>query len=94
MVRSVYRARGVCGHAAVVLECCGRGLHYSRRASAALGLRAPSSLVILLYMTTPGTLALVLIVLAVIASNAFATLLSFIPLALFVYALAYIVQHA
>ena len=44
-------------------------------------------------MTTPGSLALVIIVFAVVVSNAVTTVLTFVPLGLFVAALVYLVKH-
>ena len=44
-------------------------------------------------MTTPGLPAIVVILVIVLFTNAVHTLLSFIPLGLFVAAIAYIVRH-
>ncbi len=68
-------------------RCCG-----SRLAAASFSAHVPSP-PLPSNMSSPGTLPIAIIVVLVLVAHAFNTLLSFVPLALFIAAFAYLVRH-
>ena len=71
--------------------CCGKSCSAAGLLALVRDRLLPS--IPLISMTTPGLPAIVIILVVVLFTNAVHTLLSFIPLGLFVAAIAYVVRH-